>query len=177
MKSTKLSYGRFAISIHWLSALLVLILLGSGFRSDMTLDPAAKIAILRVHIPVAILVLVLTLVRLVWWWRFDRKPAPLDATPRWQETIAVWTHRLLYVLLFVMLGSGIGLSILSGAPDAVFGSAPLPDFSEYVPRIAHGIASKVLAALIVLHAGAALFHHFIKRDSTLKRMWFQNEQS
>lgn len=174
MKSTKLSYGRFPISIHWLSALLVLILLGSGVRSDMTLDAAAKIAILRVHIPVAILVLLLTLVRLVWWWRFDRKPAALDGTPHWRETIAVWTHRLLYLLLFIMLGSGIGLSILSGAPDAVFGSAPLPDFSEYAPRIAHGIASKILAALIVLHAGAALFHHFVKRDSTLKRMWFQS---
>ncbi|MGJ8532082.1 MAG: cytochrome b [Alphaproteobacteria bacterium] len=177
MKSTKQSYGRFAVSIHWLSAILILVLLGSGLRSDMTLDPAVKIMILRVHIPVAILVLVLTVVRLVWWWRFDKKPAPLDGTPSWQESIAVWTHRLLYVLLFVMLGSGIGLSILSGAPDAVFGNAELPDFSQYPPRIAHGIAAKILAGLIVLHAGAALFHHFMKRDVTLKRMWFQKSSS
>lgn len=177
MKSTNQSYGRFAVSIHWLSAILILVLLGSGFRSDMSLDPATKIMILRVHIPVAILVLVLTAVRLVWWWRFDKKPAPLEGTPALQEKIALWTHRLLYVLLIVMLGSGIGLSILSGAPDAVFGSAELPVFTEYPPRIAHGIAAKILAGLIVLHAGAALFHHFMKRDVTLKRMWFQKGSS
>lgn len=175
MKSTNLSYGRFAVSLHWLSAILILVLLGSGFRSDMSLDPAVKIMILRVHIPVAVLVLILTLIRLIWWWRFDNKPSPLDGTPALQETIARWTHRLLYVLLFVMLGSGIGLSVLSGAPDAVFGSADLPNFSEYPPRIAHGIAAKILAGLIALHAGAALFHHFVKRDATLKRMWFQKQ--
>lgn len=173
MKSTNLSYGRFAVSIHWLSALLILVLLGSGFRSDLTLDPAAKISILQVHIPAAILVLVLTIARLVWWWRFDKKPAPLDDTPRWQEAIGQWTHRLLYGLIFVMLVSGIALSVLSGAPDAVFGSAELPNFFDYPPRTAHGVAAKLLVGLVALHGGAALFHHFVKRDTTLKRMWFQ----
>ena len=155
-----------------MSALLILVLLGSGLRSGLTLDAGSKAAILQVHIPVAILVLILTLFRLFWWWRFDTKPKPLGNSPAWQKAIATWTHRLLYVLLLAMLGSGISLSILSGAPDAVFGSAPMPEFETFAPRIAHGIIARLLIGLIALHAGAAQFHHFLKHDTTLRRIWF-----
>jgi cytochrome b561 len=172
MKSTPTSYGSIAVTIHWLSAVLVIVLLGSGFRAGLSEAPEAKAAILSVHIPVAIVVLLLTLVRLLWWWRFDRKPEPLTDVPHWQEVIARWTHRLLYLFLAVMLVSGLALSIQSGAPAAVFGDAPMPLFTEYAPRLPHGIAAKLLAGLIILHAAAALYHHIIKRDRTLRRMWF-----
>lgn len=171
-KSSDAGYGTVAATIHWVSAALILILIGSGFRSGFSDDAATKLAILRVHIPVAILVLLLTITRLVWWWRADTKPAPLGTSPAWQEAAAVWTHRALYSLIIVMLGSGIALLILSGAPDAVFGSAPLPEFQDFAPRQAHGIAARVLAGLVALHGLAALYHHFGKRDGTLRRMWF-----
>jgi cytochrome b561 len=171
--SINASYSRTAVTLHWLGAILILVLLVTGFRSDMTLDPESKATFLRIHLPVAVAVLVLTVWRLVRWWRFDQKPAPLGNAPAWQEAVAVWTHRLLYVLLLVMLGSGIALAVMSGAPGAVFGNAPMPDFFEFAPRAVHGIAARLLVALIALHAGAALFHHFVKRDTTLKRMWFR----
>jgi cytochrome b561 len=66
LKSTSDQYGTVAVSIHWVSAVLVLILIGSGFRAANTVDPAAKAAILRVHVPIAIGVLALMLLRIVW---------------------------------------------------------------------------------------------------------------
>jgi cytochrome b561 len=54
LKSTADHYGTMAVSIHWLSAVLILILIGSGFRAASTVDPAAKAAILRVHVPIAL---------------------------------------------------------------------------------------------------------------------------
>ena len=42
--------------------------------------------------------------------------------------------------------------------------------SEAVLR-AHAITAFVLIVLIAVHVGAALFHHFIRKDSTLRRMW------
>ena len=48
--------------------------------------------------------------------------------------------------------------------------APLPDFSEVLPRLAHGIMSKVLLVLLAGHIGAALYHQFIRRDRLLARM-------
>jgi len=36
----------------------------------------------------------------------------------------------------------------------------------------HRIGAKVLLALLIGHAGAALFHHYIKKDATLRRIGF-----
>ncbi len=171
MRSTKDHYGRVAVTIHWLSALLIIVLIGSGFRSGFATDPEVKLAALRIHLPVASLVLILTVLRLIWWWRFDTKPLPLQGVPNWQEAIARWTHRGLYVLILGMLASGIAMSVMSGLPDALFGSADLPDFTELPPRTGHGIAARLIAAAVLLHAGAALYHHWVKKDRTLRRMW------
>ena len=81
LKSTSDQYGTVAVSIHWVSAVLVLILIGSGFRAANTTDLAAKTTILRVHVPIAIGVLALMLLRIVWWWGFDRKPGPVAGIP------------------------------------------------------------------------------------------------
>jgi len=171
MKSTSDTYGAVARLVHWGSALLILVLIGTGFRAGYAVDPATKAAVLRVHLPVAILVLVLTLVRLVWWWRFDRRPGPVAGIPPWQERVAHWTHRGLYLLLVLLLASGIAMSAISGLPDALFGTAPLPDLSDLPPRAGHGLGARLLAAAIALHTGAALYHHWVLRDRTLRRMW------
>jgi cytochrome b561 len=142
-------------------------------EAGFTDDAAAKAAILRVHMPVAFAVLALTLGRLVWWWRFDRKPGPVGGAPAWQDAAGRWTHRALYLLVIVMLASGIGMSVLSGLPDAVFGTAPMPELADLPPRAAHGIAARVLAALVLLHIAAALYHHLVLKDATLRRMWFR----
>ena len=64
LKSAADRYGTMIVSIHWVSALLIIILLVSGFRAASTLDPVAKAAILKFHLPLAIPVLALTILRL-----------------------------------------------------------------------------------------------------------------
>ncbi|MDP2121761.1 MAG: cytochrome b [Hoeflea sp.] len=174
MKSSPTTYGAVAVSIHWLSALLIVGLLVSGMLADDTGDPATKARILSAHAPMGIAVLLLTLARIVWWWRLDSHPAPLAGDPSWQMKAARAVHGLLYIVVLGMAASGIGLFVLSGAGAILFGGAPgpLPDFADFAPRVPHGIGAKLLAALFIGHAGAALYHHFVKRDATLKRMWF-----
>lgn len=46
LKSALDRYGTMAVSIHWVSVVLILILIGSGFRAAKTVDPVAKAAIL-----------------------------------------------------------------------------------------------------------------------------------
>lgn len=62
LKSSADRYGTMVVSIHWLSALLIVILIASGFRAANTVDPAAKAAILGVYVPIAITMLALTVV-------------------------------------------------------------------------------------------------------------------
>jgi cytochrome b561 len=82
LKSTPNHYGTMAVSIHWLSVVMLLVLIASGFRAANTVDPVAKAAILRVHVPIAVGVLALMILRIVWWLGFDRKPRPVAGSPR-----------------------------------------------------------------------------------------------
>ncbi|WP_084044581.1 cytochrome b561 (plasmid) [Ensifer sp. WSM1721] len=174
LKSNRDRYGAVAVSIHWLTAILILVLLGSGFQAANAVDAAVKTPFLRVHISVAIVVLVLTVFRIVWWWLFDLKPLPVEGSPAWQERIASWVHLGFYIVVLGMAASGIGMMILSGAAPAVFGppGAALPNFTDYPPRVPHGLGGRLLARLLAFHAGAALYHHFIRRDGLLRRMWY-----
>jgi cytochrome b561 len=174
LKSSPNHYGAMAVSIHWLSAVFLLILIASGFRAAHTVDPVAKAAILRVHVPTAVGVLALMILRIVWWVGFDRQPRPVTGSPHWQERTAQLVHVLFYVVILGMIASGIGTMVLSGAAPLIFGgeSALLPDFWKYPPRLPHAIGARLLLALLPLHVGAALYHHFIRRDGLLWRMWF-----
>lgn len=173
LKSRPDRYGAVAVSIHWLSAILILVLLGSGFQAANTMSAAAKGAFLRVHIPLAIAILLLTLLRIVWWWFFDRRPRPVEGSPAWRERLARLVHVAFYIVILGMVASGVGMMVLSGAaPDVFSGSATLPDFNDYPPRVPHGLGANLLIALLAAHVGAALYHHFIRRDGMLLRMWY-----
>lgn len=174
LKSTTDRYGAVAVTIHWLTAITIIFALASGFQAGNAIDAADKAGFLRLHIPAAIIVLLLTLCRIVWWWFFDRKPAPVAGSPQWQERLARVVHIGLYVLILGMIASGIGMIALSGAgPDIFDGAgAELPNFMDYPPRIPHGLGANLLLALLAAHVGAALYHHFIRRDGLLWRMWY-----
>ena len=81
---------------------------------------------------------------------------------------------LFYIVILGMAASGIGLLALSGAGQMLFGAnpGPLPNFSDFLPRGPHGLGARLMLALFVLHAGAALHHHFIKKDGLIWRIWF-----
>jgi cytochrome b561 len=171
-KSTPERYGTVAIAMHWVTAFAVFGLLASGFRAAGMVDLGAKASLLRVHAVVGISVLVLTVLRVLWWWLVDRKPADPAGTPRWQAVSAHIVHGLFYVVIAGMAASGIGMMALSGAGEVLFGgsTASLPDFTLYLPRIPHGLGARLMLALIVIHVGAALYHQYVLRDRVLARM-------
>jgi cytochrome b561 len=173
LKSMPDRYGAVAVSIHWISAILILVLFGSGFQAANAIDPAAKGAFLRVHIPLAIAILLLTLFRIAWWRLFDRKPQPAQGSPAWQKWLAHVVHVAFYIIILGMVASGIGMMVLSGAaPDVFAGSNTLPDFNEFLPRVPHGLGASLLVALLVAHMGAAFYHQLIRHDGLIRRMWY-----
>lgn len=174
MKSRSDRYGSVAVTIHWLSAVAIFVAIGSGFGAAMAVDPAAKTGLLQLHIPMATIVLVLTLARIAWWWLADRKPGPLAGVPVWQERSARAVHGLLYIAILLMLGSGIALLVTSGAGNVLFGGAgTLPDFSQFASRTAHGVGALLIVLLLAAHVGAALYHQGVRRDNIFRRMWYE----
>ena len=102
-------------------------------------------------------------------------PADEPGLAWWQRIAAHATHWALYALLIaVPLGGWIGVQ-LYGALD-VFGLFDLPGFlavnqpaAERVFAL-HKLGALAILALLAAHIGAALFHHFIRRDGVLARM-------
>lgn len=167
-------YGCVAVILHWAIAAAIFGLLASGFAAAGATDPAVKAAILRAHLPLGAAVLALTLLRLVRTLRELRagtRPGPVEDVPRWQHLAARATHVLLYVVPLGAAASGIGLVALSGAGPLIFGGGTLPDFWAFAPRIPHGIGARLLVLLVAIHTAAALYHHFVRRDGLLRRMW------
>ncbi len=164
-------YGTVARWIHWVSVVLILAMMATGNRAASSADPDTSLLLLRLHVPVGLLVFALTLGRIVWWWRFDTKPAAIPM-PGWQARAAHAVHVLFYVVILGMGASGVGMLVLSGAGNVILGGATsaLPDFWTVAPRTPHGLGARAMAALIVFHVGAALYHHVVLRDGLLRRM-------
>jgi len=169
-KSSSTRYGSVAIAIHWLTAVMIVGLFATGLLAAAQVDPAAKLALLRAHVPLGAGVLVLTVLRIVWWLAIDRRPALPGDQPRWQQVTAKAVHFALYAVVLVTASSGIATIILSGALPAIIGSATLPNLETVLPRTVHGLASRLMLGLLALHVGAALYHQFIRRDRLLARM-------
>lgn len=177
MKSTSSRYGNVAVTIHWASAALIIAMLGSGFRATSLVDSTAKATILTAHVSMGVIILLLTLARIAWWLFADKKPKAPAGDPAWQTASAKAVHILFYIVILGMAASGIGMMILSGAGSIIFGGngVNLPNFTEFLPRGPHGIGARLMLVLFALHVGAAFFHHFVKKDGLILRMWYGSE--
>lgn len=172
VRSTQTRYGTVAASLHWAIAILLFVAVGSGLAADAA-GPDGT-APLRVHALAGISAALLTLFRIVWWWRVDTKPDAAPNTDGMRGIVAKTVHLLLIIVPLGMAASGVGMMVLSGAGPILTGDipGPLPDFATLAPRTAHGFGALLLGALVLLHVGAALYHHFGLRDGLLRRMWF-----
>lgn len=175
-RNSDTQYGWVAITLHWLMAPAVigLFALGWWMRQLSYYDPWYQRAP-EIHKALGVLLIALLLARLAW--RLgNRSPAPEPGTPRWQARLASCAHFALYALLLAIGLSGYLISTADGRPINVFGWFSLPATIQGLPQQEdtagdiHELLAWTLMGLVALHALAALKHHFINRDATLRRM-------
>ncbi|MCI2398460.1 cytochrome b/b6 domain-containing protein [Aliiroseovarius subalbicans] len=169
-------YHPLLVALHWIVAALIIgaLIMGGTQLAEMPNSDPGKIAGLRAHMTVGMVIGGLLILRLIT--RFSTaKPPHADAGNAVLNLGGRVAHWALYGLALLMVASGMGISLSAGLPDIVFGGAdtPLPaDFSAYPPRAAHGIVSKLLALTILAHVAGWAYHQFIRRDGLIRRMWF-----
>ncbi|NJO56506.1 MAG: cytochrome b [Rhodospirillales bacterium] len=179
-------YTTVAIALHWMIALAIVGLIASGmWMVDAIKRPetrAVAFDVYQLHKSFGLTVLVLTVVRIGW--RLLNPPPPLPASITGLSRIAAHgTHALFYILMIAIPLAGWAMVSASkfGLPTIVFGLfewphvtwlAALPDKepAEAAAKLAHRVMGYTLAAMLVLHVGAALKHHFVDRDGVLARM-------
>jgi cytochrome b561 len=168
-------YHPLLVAIHWLLAFLIVAALALGALVVVKIpntDPM-KLEALRGHMSGGALILMLMLVRLFVRTRTTRPASAATGNPA-LDRVAWISHRLFYVLVLGLAGSGLFMALQAGLPDIVFaGHGALPaDFCMFPVRTVHYAISRLLMALIALHVAGALYHTLILRDGLLHRMWF-----
>jgi cytochrome b561 len=168
---------------------------GRGFITIAGLQPIA------IHMLLGILTLVLLIIRLVVRW-LTKKPDWASTGSAFLDKIGGWTHAALYFFAFAITITGITLALqtnrlarvfgLAGTTNQLGGGFPAGGFpgqfggggpSEFGEGFRggglrlglgafHGLSWILLALLILLHIGAALYHQFIRKDHLFGRMWF-----
>lgn len=169
-----LKYGLVTRILHWGMALLLLWQLGAVIAGEVLGETSFTDAIGSTHKPVGLLLFILAVVRAVWGLlNLSRRPR---AHTGLIGKMAVAGHVVLYGLLLFVPSVALIRQYGSGRPFEAFGLTIMPgghDKIEWMTKLGgdwHGELAWMLLAMIVLHLGMALFHQFVWKDDTFKRM-------
>ena len=169
-------YKSIVVWIHWITAALVVTQVIIGFTFDEFLEKGpARSEVFAWHKTLGATILVLALIRLAVRLLNPPPPYPTDF-PKWERFLAVWNHRLFYILLIALPLTG--LAAVSGRAEdgtvpllfglrlpAIPGISPENDFGDV-----HGLLVLTTLALVVLHVGAALYNQFGSSTNVADRM-------
>ncbi|KAA3531653.1 cytochrome b [Agrobacterium tumefaciens] len=177
-RNTSASFGLVAIVFHWTIALLFLAQLALGYLMSRDIDPVLQFNLFQYHKSIGFLVLALAAPRFIWS-VFSRKPRALDGEGMASRLAARAAHAaLLFLTLAVPLA---GWAVASTSPlqihSYVFDLVVVPglpmaisDQAEAFWTKVHATLAYLAAVIVVLHVAAALWHHFVRKDPTLRRM-------
>ncbi len=176
MNNSKQHYGWLAISLHWLTAICVIGLFALGFWMvdlgyyDQWYKPAPAL-----HKSIGICLFIVMLARIAW--RLKQvQPEPLSTHTALEVKAGHMMHLTLYIMLIAIMLSGYLISTADGRAIEVFELFSVPALGSLIENQEdlaggfHKYAAYTLIALVVMHAAAALKHHIIDKDNTLKRM-------
>lgn len=177
------SFSWLRIVLHWLIAIgiLSLFLLGE-WMEDLDYYHAWYLRAPEWHRSLGMLLLALVTLRLGWRLIGPKVP-PLPSHRPWEQVLGRLMHALLDVVTLLVLVSGYLISTAGGTAVPVFDWFEVPALFNGIERqesIAgewHEWLAIALLVLASLHALAALKHHFIDRDSTLRRMYWPHSRA
>ena len=168
------SFDRLTIALHWVTVFLVATQFASAWSTDH-LDPSFASTMLSIHRSSGVLLWSLVMGRMLWRFTGMRKPPFPKSRTRFHAVGVQLSEYGLYALLLVQP--------LTGALDSVFRGRPFNLSFWVLPALvhrdrayaalahtAHEFGAYCLAALVIIHALAALAHHFVLKDQILARM-------
>ena len=169
-------YSSTAIALHWIVAVLVLVMIGLGlYMTDIPRGTPERTFFYNLHKSIGVTVAIVVLIRL--WWRFGHPPPPLPTSvPAWQVQASRLSHALLYLCLILMPLSGFSASQFTKYGVTYFGLFKIPPVGwenkviyDFLQGI-HGVTAVLLIALVIIHVAAALKHLLFDRDRVFVRM-------
>jgi cytochrome b561 len=174
LRNTADTYGSLAKLLHWAIVLLIVPQYFLAEAADELPDGIEKLQLLTWHKSLGMLVLLLALIRIGW--KLANRGLPQPVGTPWQRKAAAAGHGLLYLLILAQPLSGWLMSSAANYPVTLFGWFQFPaligadhDLHEALEEV-HELLFTLLLVVAAVHIAAALYHHFVLRDSVLRRM-------
>lgn len=176
MDDTREQFSGKTVALHWIIALAMIGMVVFGLVLEDMPKSEGKSALIQLHKSIGVVVLALAAWRLVWRLR-QGMPEAVAAVTRLQSTLMHAVHGILLLCTLLLPLSGILNSIGNARAINLFGFPFIPQLlttkNEMLAKIGggtHAILGKVVIAAILLHVAAALKHHVVNGDGTLRRM-------
>jgi cytochrome b561 len=170
------AYGALARLFHWLTVICVIAAWAIGmFRGELP-EGAARATAMFMHFNLGLAVIGLLVARILWRLADPAPPMPKTPLGRMGEIAAAAAHGISYILLLAVPLIGIAIVFARGRPLPVLGlfeiASPWAPDREFATMLKpyHGLLAQALMAISFVHAVAALVHHFVFHDPTLRRM-------
>ncbi len=170
-----LAYSTLSKIIHWLTAIIVIGIIPGGIAMSELDEGPLQNLLFDLHRSFGVAVFFLALCRVLVR-RLYGVPAPYEGLTRFERIASTAAHHTLLALLFVMPLLGWMMMSTYRAEVSVFGLFILPNILpenravyDVLAEI-HGAGGMLMAAIIIIHAGAGLMHHYVRRDGVLQRM-------
>ncbi|OUR95156.1 hypothetical protein A9Q81_13740 [Gammaproteobacteria bacterium 42_54_T18] len=160
--------------LHWLMAGIIMLDLFIAQKFGNYMEIADRLESRVDHSTMGLLVLTLFIIRLVLRMIYGA-PKEDSTSPVWQVWMAKIAHGLLYVLMGLLVGSGLLTAVSATSSTEVFGIFDITlgrmndEFFDFVRQF-HEFFTEVMIVLVVIHVVAALYHQFIRRDNLLLKM-------
>jgi cytochrome b561 len=174
LRNTAETYGSLAKFLHWAIVLLIVPQYFLAEAADELPNGVEKLQLFTWHKSLGMLVLLLALVRIGW--KLANRGLPGPVGEPWQRKAAAAGHGLLYLLILAQPVSGWVMSSAANYPVTLFGWFQFPalvgenhDLHEALEEV-HELLFNLMLVVVAVHIAAALYHHFILRDSVLRRM-------
>lgn len=171
--NSKSVYGIVSVAFHWATAVAFASMLAIGYwMTSLGFHDPLFMPLINLHKEIGFAFAIFVLARLGW---KLTNMSPDAVGKAWEQITAKLVHSALYFGLCLMFVSGIMLATSHGRSLDVFGLFKVPPlfdlgaFGEVVAGV-HSITAGALLSLVVVHALAALKHHFVDRDGVLLRM-------
>jgi len=182
LRNTDTHWGSVAQAFHWLIAALIVAQGAIGLTMvELGMTPT-KVRVFALHKSIGLTILALVLLRLAW--RITQRAPREVPMPHWQLASARLSHFLLYVLILALPFSGWLFNSAANFPLEWFGVFHVPSLTRGLDPVLKAFALRthvvlfwVLVAVVVIHAAAALWHHFRQRDDVLLRMLPMTQKS
>jgi cytochrome b561 len=176
LRNSAEAYGSLAKFLHWAIVLLIVpqyfLIEGAEEFAEGSREAAQ---LMDLHKSLGMLVLILALVRIAWKIMNRPHPAPIGEVV-WQRKAAAAGHGILYLLILLQPLSGWVMSSAGEYPVSLFGWFAFPaivgpnhDLHEALEEV-HEVLFWLTVVVAAVHIAAALFHHWVLRDDTLRRM-------